>query len=443
MGFIGFSVEVLNVPPLWAVYLWMLPLPCKDLLQIWRSSVRANQSKHQQEHTHHLKHQQQRLSQLSMTPTPSSSSSSSSSTTCKCILQHLVDHYPTHPPTSARTSSWVPSTGSSAILRINGIKTVGFVSHIFHEEMDVAQSLGVFVSNTFSRCWCVNYKKRYICDTLCYRFCMVGFVAGHPRESLLGSHAIVNFRKDQLECSIFSLETLSSEKKHVKTSHFNSATQQNWRFFCWCKFGLYLYPSRTLCEHASSSMKHIHFIRPQMSHLSGHVPYLQTFMGSYPIPLHLYHNVGVEFRCCISDSFNSYIQIGTLIHSLDGFEAFVTHSCSKHHSQLETILGLGGIARNLVPSLVTTIRQHRTCTAEKKQTGNLMIESCETYRFAKLTVNVHPEDTWSMVLRNKLTWPRFWDSSYMHWLEGISWNTNALDHLMIQHNWLPSLQIWH
>ena len=60
---------------------------------------------------------------------------------CKCILQHLVDHYPTHPPTSARTSSWVPSRGSSAILRINGIKTV---SHIFYEEMDVAQSLGVF-----------------------------------------------------------------------------------------------------------------------------------------------------------------------------------------------------------------------------------------------------------------------------------------------------------
>lgn len=135
------------------------------------------------------------------------------------------------------------------------------------------------------------------------------------------------------------------------------------------------------------------------------MPYLQTFMGSYPQPLHLYHNVGVEFRCCISDLLNIDIQIGTLIHSLDGFEAFVTHFCSKHHSQLETILGLGGIARNLVPSLVTTIRQHRTCTADKKQTGNLMIESCETYRFAKLTVNVHPEDTWSMVLRNKLTWP--------------------------------------
>lgn len=45
---------------------------------------------------------------------------------------------------------------------------------------------------------------------------------------------------------------------------------------------------------------------------------------------------------------------------------FVTYFCSKHHSQLETILGLGGIAWNLVPSLVTTIRQHRTCTTEKK-----------------------------------------------------------------------------
>ena len=163
-------------------------------------------------------------------------------------------------------------------------------------------------------------------------------------------------------------------------------------------------PDCNLCEHASRSMKNIHFIIPQMSHLSGHVPYLQTFTGSYPHPLHLYHNVGVEFRCCISDSLKIYIQIGTLIHSLGGFEAFVTHFlCSKHHSQLETILGLGGIARNFVPSLVTTIRQHRTCTAEKKQTGNLKIESCETYRFAKLTVNVHPEDTWSMVLRNKLT----------------------------------------
>ena len=166
-------------------------------------------------------------------------------------------------------------------------------------------------------------------------------------------------------------------------------------------------PDCNLCEHASSSMKHIHFIIPQMSDLSGHMPYLQTFMGSYPQPLHLYHNVGVEFRCCISDSLDIYNQIGTLIHSLDGFEAFVTHFCSKHHSQLETILGLGGIARNLVPSLVTTIRQHRTCTAEKKQTGNLMIESCETYRFLSLQ--------WMFIRKILGVW--CWETS---WLDPVS-----------------------
>ena len=213
-----------------------------------------------------------------------------------------------------------------------------------------------------------------------------------------------------------------------------------------------------------------------MSHLSGQLPYLQTFTGSYLQPLYLYpqntrfahtgfrvsglrgrrsrthvprmtitsiHDYPnfsrlprfLAFLGAIPQGHGQIIRFGRIFtHNVDwcivlllyiywlaedlhpnrdlnsltwSFRRFCNWFCSKHHSHLETILGLRRIARNLVPSLVTTIRQHCTCTTEQKNTGNLMMKTYETRRFAKLTVNVHQEDTWSMVLRNKLTWPCF------------------------------------